>query len=85
MNTIFLKEVSGTVLNGKLIKLSYTNVSDDEYILELNISNKAIKNITKYITNLNRSGEQRKKLTWTDTLNVKLTLNRLNKDTANLL
>lgn len=47
MNAIFIKEVADTVLKGKLVKLNHNRISDDEYIIEINISNKITNEIKK--------------------------------------
>lgn len=55
MNTIFIKEVPETVLKGKLLKLNYTNIGSNNYIIEINISNKAITSINRNIIKLKPS------------------------------
>ena len=47
MNTIFIKEVIDTAIRGKLLKLNHNRISNDEYVIEINISNKIINEIKK--------------------------------------
>ena len=55
MNTIFIKQVPETVLKGKLLNLNYTNIGNEDYIIEINISNKAIAIINKNLVRLKPS------------------------------
>lgn len=47
MNAIFFKEVADSVLKGKLVKLNYVDIGNEENIIEINISNKVISYINK--------------------------------------
>lgn len=80
MNAIFLKEVSDSILNGKIAKLNYINISDEEHIMEINISSKFIKNIIKKENDINsKSRNKLKKSSWIDTLKDRFVINKFEK------
>jgi len=80
MNAIFIKEVSDTILNGKLLKFNFSNISDEEYILELNIGSRIIKNITKDCNKKNKLViDEPRKFKWINNIILKITLNRFKK------
>jgi len=55
MNAIFLKEVPNSVIKGNFAKLNFTNISEEEYIIEINISSKSINSIKKSNIKLKQS------------------------------
>ena len=75
MNAIFLKEVPDSVLKGKLVKLNYANINNEEYIIEINISNKVKKCVNKENIKLKPSViSEVKSFSWLNNLYTKYTL-----------
>lgn len=86
MNAIFIKEVSDTVLNGRLLKFNFSNISDDEYILELNIGNKMIKNITKECSKSSKSViDEPARLKWINNIILKITVSKFKKNIERII
>ena len=52
MNAIFIKKVQDSALKGKLVKLIYSDIGNEDYVIEINISNKVINYINENIVNL---------------------------------
>jgi len=52
MNAIFIKEVQDSALKGRLVKLIYSDIGNEDYVIEINISNKVINYINENIVNL---------------------------------
>lgn len=49
MNTLFIKEVTSSVMGKKLVKLNTNYVAENEYIYEININNKKLADISSYL------------------------------------
>lgn len=49
MNTIFVKEVTSSVMGKNIVKLDLNSVGDNTYVLELNINSKKLADIASYI------------------------------------
>lgn len=60
MNCIFIKKVADTTINKKNIKFSVERIGNENYILEIKISEKVCKNITR-ITNLGKQNSENDK------------------------
>lgn len=53
MNTIFIKEVTSSIMGKNIVKLDLVNIGEDKNILELNINSKKIADISSYIDEIN--------------------------------
>ncbi len=49
MNTIFVKEVTSSVMGKNIVKLNLVNISDNNYIIELNMNSKKLADISTII------------------------------------
>lgn len=86
MNAVFLKEVSDSVLKGNLAKLKYVNIGNDEYVIEINVSNKIINCINKnYVSSKTSVITQQKKISWVNKLNIKYDLFKFRKCIAKII
>lgn len=59
MNFVFIKEVADTTIDRKDIKFNINNIGNEEYILEIKISNKISSEILRY-NNLNKENINKK-------------------------
>ncbi len=88
MNTIFIKEVSNTVMNGKNVKLDVSKVGNENYILEMSLNISKINDISKYINGIKKENVIHNKPTLISTISNfknKHNINKLKKNMEKLI